>query len=427
MADFHQPRFVPTVHAVAPDHPAPDRVAALARARGLSVSLVLPALARELDGAAFPRIIRLLARNPLLGRVIVVLGHATADQHRRADALLSCLDMPVTLVRLDDVRLPRIGRQLEKVDLDVRPTGKGYACWVGVSVALAGSGSDVIAMHDCDIVNYRPAMLTRLVAPLVVPDEPFDFAKGYYARVTSRMYGRVTRLLVTPLIRALQQVDITSTLPAFIGDFRYPLAGEVAFSRALAHTLPLHGGWGLEIGMLAEIHSRQRTFKPCQVDIADTYDHRHRPIDAVADGGGLTTMTDDILVTLVRALRRQHATVDTRVMRYVLAHYRTEVSRCIDAYAADAAVNGLVYDRALESATATAFAAAVERCIGQGLCADVATHPSWADVRRLAPCVCDAFAELAIASELVGRGGSPADAGPSSWSASGFDGAVAGS
>ncbi len=400
MADFHQPRFVPTVHALGTHLPSAERVAARARARDLSVTLVLPALASELDGPAFPRIVRLLAGHPLLNRVIVVLGHASPEQHRGAEALLSLLGVPVTLVRLDDTRLARVRRQLESADIPVQPHGKGYACWVGLSVAIAGPGSDVIAMHDCDIVNYHPAMLTRLVAPLIMPDDPFDFAKAFYPRVTSRLYGRVTRLLVAPLIRALQQVDIPSTLPAFIGDFRYPLAGEVAFSRSLAETLPLHGGWGLEIGTLAEIYHRQRVFTPCQVDIADTYDHRHRTIDATIDGGGLATMTDDIVVTLARALRAQHVAIDARMMRYVLTHYRTEVARCIDAYAADAAVNGLTYDRDEESATAAAFAAAIERCIGQGLCADLGTLPSWEEVGRRAPGACDVFAELALTSEL---------------------------
>ena len=31
----------------------------------------------------------------------------------------------------------------------------------------------------------------------------WEFAKGHYGRVTYRLYGRVTRLFVTPLLRAM--------------------------------------------------------------------------------------------------------------------------------------------------------------------------------------------------------------------------------
>ena len=408
MADFHQPRFVPTLHALGTRRIRTDEVAAKARARGRSVTLVLPALAAEVDGPAFPRILRLLERTSLIDRLIVVLGPGTGAQERRAETLVARVNTQVSLVRLGEPAVQCIEERVAAAGFECASTGKGHACWVGMCVALAGEGSDVIAMHDCDILTYHPSLLTRLVAPLIVPETPFDFAKGYYARVTSTLHGRVTRLLVTPLIRALQNVDVRSTLPAFVADFRYPLAGEVALSRGLAESLPMHGGWGLEIGTLGEVYRRQRVFRACQVDIADTYDHRHRPI-GTGTAGDVTRMTDEVLVTLIRMLRREHVACDPQTIRYVLAQYRAEVARCLDSYAADAAINGLEYDVDGEAGIASIFGAAIERCLANGLCADLPVLPSWQQLQQHAPHVCRAFAELGEQSDVARDFGEPAD------------------
>lgn len=222
MADFHQPRFVPTLHAFGGRRPRTEEVSARAQALGRSVTLVLPALASEVDGPAFPRMIGLLERNTLLDRVILVLGAGTADQECRAEDLVSRLRARVTLIRLGDPGLGTVPQRLATAGFDCQPIGKGYACWVGVCAALAAEGSDIIAMHDCDILTYHPSMVARLVAPLLLPETPFDFAKGFYPRVTSTLHGRVTRLLMAPLLRAFQAVGVTSTLPSFLADFRYP-------------------------------------------------------------------------------------------------------------------------------------------------------------------------------------------------------------
>lgn len=393
MADFHQPRFVPTLHAIGLQPPMTEEVAARARARQQAITLVLPALAAEMDGPAFPRILHLLEQTRLVDRVIVVLGPGTPTQDHRAETLTARLPAQVTLVRLADPRVRQIERRVAAAGFDGPMTGKGHACWVGICVALAGAGSDVIALHDCDIVTYHPAMLTRLVAPLVVPDSPFDFAKGYYPRVAGTLHGRVTRLLVAPLLRALQSVATSSTLPAYLADYRYPLAGEVAFSRRLAEVLPIHAGWGLELGTLGEVYRRQRAFRVCQIDIADTYDHRHRPM--TTDGSGdLARMTDEVLMTLVRLLRREQVACDPQTIRYVLAHYRTEAARCVDAYHADAAVNGLPYDAGHETAMTAAFATAIERSAANGLHDARPAHPSWHQLRQHVPEACAAFADL---------------------------------
>lgn len=64
---------------------------------------------------------------------------------------------------------------------------------------LARGQSEVIALHDCAIVTYSRELLARLCYPVVNSNLDYVFCKGFYSRVTNKMHGRVTRLLVTPL------------------------------------------------------------------------------------------------------------------------------------------------------------------------------------------------------------------------------------
>ena len=76
---------------------------------------------------------------------------------------------------------------------------------MGFAISLKESGS--VAMHDCDIVTYNKHLPAKLFYPVANPNFHFDFCKGYYPRVAQqKMNGRVTRLLVTPLLKSLQKI-----------------------------------------------------------------------------------------------------------------------------------------------------------------------------------------------------------------------------
>ena len=50
-------------------------------------------------------------------------------------------------------------------------------------------------------------MLARLFYPVANPQFNYQFCKGFYARVADgKMNGRVSRLLVSPLIRSMKRV-----------------------------------------------------------------------------------------------------------------------------------------------------------------------------------------------------------------------------
>ena len=107
-------------------------------------------------------------------------------------------------------------------------------------------------------------MLARLCYPVANPNLGFEFCKGYYARATDRMHGRVTRLFMTPLIRAALGMAPEAAFLKFLDSFRYPLAGEFAMRAELARVNRIPGDWGLEIGVLAEVFRNCATARVCQ-------------------------------------------------------------------------------------------------------------------------------------------------------------------
>ena len=90
--------------------------------------------------------------------------------------------------------------------------------------------TEAVALHDCDILTYNRNLLARLVYPVANPKFNFDFAKDIIPRVSDgKVKGRVARLLVTPLLRALEKTIGNNEFISFVDSFRYPLAGEFSF------------------------------------------------------------------------------------------------------------------------------------------------------------------------------------------------------
>jgi glucosyl-3-phosphoglycerate synthase len=133
---------------------------------------------------------------------------------------------------IESSRTQALLREMEERGLSVGQDGKGRSAWLCYGYLLARGQCDVIALHDCDILSCRRDLLARLVYPVANPRLGFDFCKRYYSRVTERLHGRATWLLVTPLIRALERlVGTDRPFLAFMDSFRYSLAGEFAMAR----------------------------------------------------------------------------------------------------------------------------------------------------------------------------------------------------
>ena len=144
---------------------------------------------------------------------------------------------------------------------------------------LSLGNSEAVALHDCDILTYDRSLLARLVYPVANPKFNFDFCKGYYPRVSEgKVKGRVARLLVTPLLRALEKTIGNNEFISFVDSFRYPLAGEFSFRRRVLKDIRIPYDWGLEIGVLSEMFRNYASNRICQADIASNNDHKNKEI-----------------------------------------------------------------------------------------------------------------------------------------------------
>ena len=121
---------------------------------------------------------------------------------------------------------------------------KAGTCGSCYGYTLATGRASTVALHDADIKTYKRDMLARLIYPVANPSFSYDFSKGFYSRSNgTNLGGRVTRLLVTPLILALRVVCGRNDYLDFLHSFRYPLAGEFALRRNVIDDLRIPTDW----------------------------------------------------------------------------------------------------------------------------------------------------------------------------------------
>jgi glucosyl-3-phosphoglycerate synthase len=359
MSDFFQTGVVTTLHRL-----GKHKLESLERqveyfAEQQPIALVLPALYAEFENPAMEGILKELMQVRFVKQFVVTM--ARTDEHQLRDAMARLADLPgeLRIIWNDGPRVQHLYKVLEDNGLHVGPDGKGRSCWMAYGYVLASRKADVIALHDCDIVNYSRELLARLCFPVVHASINFEFCKGYYARVGDRMHGRVTRLFVTPLIRALQSTFGYHPFLVYLDSFRYPLAGEFAMQVDLARVNRIPSDWGLEVGVLAEVYRNTAVKRVCQVDIAENYEHKHQDLSAGDPGKGLMKMAVDIAKNLFRNLAAEGVTFDAATMQRLMIRYVRAAEDTITRYHADAMINGLIFDRHEEETAVETFARAL--------------------------------------------------------------------
>jgi len=285
----------------------------------------------------------------------VVLARANESEFHHARSFFRDFPQQVTFLWIDSERIQGLFKLLDKRGLSAGIDGKGRSCWLAYGYLLAEGDCDCIALHDCDIVNYDRQMLARLCYPVANPNLSFEFCKGFYARVTERMHGRVTRLFMTPLVQAMQDMAPEATFLKFLGDFRYPLAGEFAMKVALARVNRIPGDWGLEVGVLAEVYRNCALARVCQVDLADNYEHKHQDLSAGDRTRGLRRMALDVAKSLFRTIAGEGVVFTRDHFRTLEVRYVRLAEDTISRYYADAMLNGLKFDRHAEEQAVAAF------------------------------------------------------------------------
>lgn len=356
MADFYQTGVVTTLHNL--DSNGLDRLENELGAFSdrVPIGLVLPALYSEFEKPAMGRIISELSNVRYLRQIVVALGRADAAQFEHTKSLFRDFHCPVTILWMESPRIQTLLSMLRENGLSAGEDGKGRSCWMAYGYLLAAGHCDVIALHDCDVVNYSRKMLARLCYPVAHPNLGFEFCKGYYARVTNRMHGRVTRLFVTPLVRSLEGMASGAPFLQFLDSFRYPLAGEFAMKTNLARVNRIPGDWGLEVGVLAEVFRNCATARVCQVDVTDNYEHKHQELSPEDASKGLRRMAVDIAKSLFRTIAGEGVVLTKDHFRSLQVRYVRMAEDTIQRYYADAMVNGLEFDRHSEEMAVAAFA-----------------------------------------------------------------------
>lgn len=356
MADFFQTGALATLHRLG----RPD-VSRLERelsefVQETPVALVLPCHVRELGTVALRNILRELRHVTYLRQIVVGIDGANARDWRRARKIFSQLPQKPALLWNDGPRLKQLFGRLEAADLRAGPSGKGRNVWMSFGYVLASEQARMVAVHDCDILTYNRELLARLCYPVAHPALGFDFCKGYYARCTDRLNGRVMRLMVTPLLRALKSLVGMHPFLTYLDTFRYPLAGEVAMDLDLVRRNRIPYDWGLEIGVLAEVFRNSSPRAICQAELCENYDHKHQDLSPRDLSKGLNKMAVDVAQSIFRRIASEGIKLDVGLFDTLLYAYTRQAEDTLRFYNADAVINGLSFPRHEEETAVTTFA-----------------------------------------------------------------------
>ena len=253
-----------------------DRLVALKRKQGLTVSLVLPTLnEEETIGVIVARVRRdLMERHQVVDELLVIDSDSTDGTRAAAEA-------EGARVVIHSQVLPEYGTF----------RGKGEALWK----SLYETWGDIVVWADTDVRNWHPRMVYGTVGPLIA-DERLQYVKGYYRRpiveggvLKEGGGGRVTELVARPFINLF--------FPELSGLIQ-PLSGEYAGRRSLLETIPFFTSYAVEIGHLLDVSERVGLEGLGQVDLERRI-HRNQDIE------GLSRMSFVIMQAMAKRLEER--------------------------------------------------------------------------------------------------------------------------
>lgn len=255
-----------------------DELIRLKRARGESVSAVLPA--REVADTVGDIVEKLRSLGDLVDQIVVV------DAASR-DGTAAVAAAHGAEVHQESELMPEFGQAL----------GKGDAMWR----ALAVVEGDIVVYLDADTRRFPRHFAIGMLGPLLAYDD-VAFVKGFFRRPFTTDEGeerpldggRVTELCARPLLSAFY--------PELAG-FVQPLAGEVAARRALLERVPFATGYAIETSMLLHVRDLVGVDAMVQVDLEERR-NRHQPLPDLAP------MAYAVLRVILERLRREGRLLD---------------------------------------------------------------------------------------------------------------------
>ena len=389
MADFQQQGPITTLHRLNTDRSEEALTYFAQPDVGNGVALILPCLISEFDGSALPKIVQHLSELEWLGRVIVGVDGADSNSFEAAQSLFSRLPQPTTVVWNDSGDMKEFDRKV-----GIGPgTGKGRNLWRCVGVANGFSQIDTVVVHDADISTYKASFVARLAHPIVDERLGFDFVKGFYPRLDEAgLNGRVTRLLVWPLLASLVSLAPENVRLRYLESFRYPLAGEFASRISVANSIAMPEHWGVDIALLTAAQSLGAAV--AQTDLTDRYDHKHQLLSVDDANLGLHHMARDVISTLLSVAGLDE--VDADIFDESLRH-------AVSAHRANSISNGIPVNEPEEVAAVALFS----KLVRETKSALPPELPSWDQLRLEFPgCVQDLASLVESHSTSPGATGS---------------------
>ncbi len=395
MSDFYQTGVVSTLHRLGQSSLEDLESELLKHVQHRPVALILPTTFADSQAEAFKNILNCLTGVKYLEEIVVVMNRTDTMEFRQVKKFLSEFDFKMQIVWSSGPRIGELYKLLEKNELYLGTDGKGRSVWIAMGYVIANEKSEVISLHDCDIVTYNRGLLARLCYPLANPSMGYEFCKGFYSRVTDRMFGRVTRLFFTPLIRALEKILGYLPILVYFDSFRYALSGEFSLDIDLARVNRIPSDWGLEVGILTEVYRNCVSKRICQVDLMETFEHKHHELSEGDPQKGLLKMCVDITKTIFRTLSTEGVIISAGLLRTLESTYLRTAQDTIKRYEDDASLNQLYFDRHAEVSAVEAFCQGIKIAAGEFLENPLSTPeiPNWNRVTSAIPDFLDKLKE----------------------------------
>ncbi len=319
-------------------------------------AILIPCLFDEFNRPALKLIRETLKELKNLNQLVIALAADNKEQVSKAKVFFNEMPFPVHVQWTNSPLVIQLLKSQEKNGLDLLGTpGKGWAVWQGVGVAT--KSSEVVALFDADIRTFNTFYPARMLHPLLDKSNGISYVKAFYSRLSlenNALQGRATRLFVGPLLASLEQLVGNVPFLQYLQSFRYPLAGEFAFTRDLAMNLRIPCDWGLEIGLLSEVYKNVRISRIAQVDLG-LFDHKHKEIGSKPNEG-LQKMCTEILSSVLRGLMEHQAlTLTSSQLANLEVLYRRVGEDRVKQFSLDSSVNQLPYSRHKEELAVHTF------------------------------------------------------------------------
>ena len=347
-----------------------------------STAILIPCLYEEFERPALRNIREVLKNLNGLNELVIALSAKSKEQAKAANSFFESMPFPVHLQWTNSPSVIELLKSQEKNGLELLGTpGKGWAVWQGIGVATRRS--EIVALFDADIRTFSNLYPSKMILPLLDESFGISYVKAFYSRLsleTNELQGRATRLFVGPLLDSLEELFGNGPFLQYLQSFRYPLAGEFAFTKDLAMNLRIPCDWGLEIGLLSEVYRNVRTSKIAQVDLG-LFDHKHKNIGK-SKKEGLQRMCTEILSSVLRGLMEHQAqTLTSTQLSTLEVLYKRIGEDRVKQFGLDSAVNKIPYDRHEEELSVQKFANLLKPAT-QNFLENPATQqlPSWSRV-----------------------------------------------